>query len=173
MKNSIYELKYLGKTYYKVTYKVESIESKVIKFSECFLDENLDKVPDFLQEELMDGEWDTDVSLVKKELMREALNSHKDYIEILTEQNEIMATALKDLIDYHHLIGNRDCSFTTNEIHINLYKLAENGLKDADSVSLDKDVERLLPLSIFGFTSAEELLADIKIITDNYKKQAI
>lgn len=116
MKNSIYELRHLGKTYYKVTYKIESVESKVIKFSECFLDENLDKVPDFLQEELMDA---NSTSLMKK-----------TELEILTEQNEIMATALKDLIDYHHLIGNRDCPFTTNEIHILIEKILNQNQDD-------------------------------------------
>ncbi len=90
----------------------------------------------------------------------------KTELEIVREQNEIMATALRDLIDYHHHIGNSDCSYTNNQIHTTLYKLANNGLNDANNVSIEKN-EYVEP--IFGFTSAQ-LLADIKIITDAHNK---
>jgi molybdopterin-guanine dinucleotide biosynthesis protein A len=89
----------------------------------------------------------------------------KTELQIVREQNEIMATALRELIDYHHHIGNSDCSYSNNEIHNTLYKLAKNGLHDADYVSF-REKEYVEP--IFGFTSAQ-LLADIRIITDNYK----
>ena len=84
-------------------------------------------------------------------------------IEILKEQNEILKTALQDIVDYHHHIGNSDCPYTINQIHTTLYKLATNGLSDAKDVC---ESEYVAP--IFGFTS-EQLLADIKIITDDYK----
>jgi hypothetical protein len=89
----------------------------------------------------------------------------KTELQIVREQNEIMATALRDLIDYHHHIGNSDCTHSNNQIHTTLYKLATNGLKDAENVSIEEN-EYVEP--IFGFTSAQ-LLADIRIITDNYK----
>jgi hypothetical protein len=86
----------------------------------------------------------------------------KTEIEIVKEQNEIMATALKSLIDYHHHIGNSDCSYTRNEIQITLYKLATNGLKDAENVPTYKAE---LP---FMFNS-KDLLASFQAICDDYK----
>jgi hypothetical protein len=91
----------------------------------------------------------------------------KTELEIVREQNEIMATALRDLIDYHHHIGNSDCPYTRNEIQITLYNLANNGLNDANNVSIEKN-EYVEP--IFGFTSAQ-LLADFTIITTDYNNK--
>lgn len=91
----------------------------------------------------------------------------KSEIEILKEQNEILKTALQDIVDYHHHIGNSDCPYTITQIHNNLYKLATNGLKDSEEHCVNEN-EYVEP--IFGFTSAQ-LLADFNIITSDYNKK--
>lgn len=90
----------------------------------------------------------------------------KTELEIVREQNEIMANALRDLIDYHHHIGNSDRTYTNNQIHTTLYKLATNGLNDANNVSIEKTE----PLIMF---TSEQLLADIKSICDDYNATII
>lgn len=90
----------------------------------------------------------------------------KTELEIVREQNEIMATALRDLIDYHHHIGNSDCSYTNNQIHTTLYKLATNGLNDANNVSIEK------PEKPYMFNS-KELLASFQSICDDYNTTLI
>ena len=90
----------------------------------------------------------------------------KTELEIVREQNEIMATALRDLIDYHHHIGNSDCPYTNNQKQTTLYKLATNGLNDANNVSIHKTE----PLIMF---TSEQLLADIRSICDDYNSTLI
>jgi hypothetical protein len=90
----------------------------------------------------------------------------KTELEIVREQNEIMATALRDLIDYHNHIGNRDCPYSNNEIFTTLYNLANNGINDASNICIDK------PETPYMFNS-KELLASFQSICDDYNTTLI
>ena len=80
----------------------------------------------------------------------------------LQEENAILRKALQDTIDFHHLIGNRDCPFTTNQIMVTLYKTAERGLADADNV---KKVVAINPLDTSG------LFDNINTICQDYNSK--
>lgn len=43
-------------------------------------------------------------------------------IEIIKSENEMLKKALQDQVDYHHFIGNRECTITVTESFIYLYK---------------------------------------------------
>ena len=90
----------------------------------------------------------------------------KTELEIVREQNEIMATALRDLIDYHHHIGNSDCSYTNNQIQITLYNLANNGINDANNVCIEKQEKPYM-------FNSKELLASFQSICDDYNTTLI
>ena len=80
----------------------------------------------------------------------------KTETEILKAQNKILETALIDLIDYHHHIGNRDCPLSLNEIHNKLYSIAANGLKESVLVTEEK-------IEGFDMFNIMPLLSEIKI----------
>jgi hypothetical protein len=90
----------------------------------------------------------------------------KTELEIVREQNEIMATALRDLVDYHHHIGNSDCSYTRNQIQITLYNLANNGINDANNVCIEKQEKPYM-------FNSKELLASFQSICDDYNTTLI
>jgi hypothetical protein len=54
-------------------------------------------------------------------------------LELLKSENEKLKQALQDQIDYHHFIGNRECTITANESFIYLYKNAKNALIETKS----------------------------------------
>jgi hypothetical protein len=80
----------------------------------------------------------------------------------LQEENAILRKALEDTINFHHLIGNDDCPFTTNQIMVTLYKTAERGLADADNVN---KVVAINPLDTSG------LFDNIKNICQDYNSK--
>jgi hypothetical protein len=53
--------------------------------------------------------------------------------EILKAENAMLKQALQDAIDYHHFIGNRECTITVNESFIYLYKNAKDALIKSNS----------------------------------------
>ena len=55
-------------------------------------------------------------------------------IKFLLEENKIMKSALEGIIDYHHVVGNRDVSVSHNEFCVKNYRLAQAGLEDAARV---------------------------------------
>jgi hypothetical protein len=54
-------------------------------------------------------------------------------LEILKAENEMLKQALQDQVDYHHFIGNRECTITVNESFTYLYKNAKDALLKSNS----------------------------------------
>ena len=79
----------------------------------------------------------------------------------LQQENAILKQALQSSIDYHHHIGNDDCPYSINQILVTLYKIAKNGLQDAEKVN-----ELPVPTPLI----ADDLLGAIKTICEDYNK---
>jgi len=56
-------------------------------------------------------------------------------IEELQAENEMLKKVLNDQVDYHHFIGNRECTISVNESFIHLYNSAKNALIETKSWS--------------------------------------
>lgn len=80
----------------------------------------------------------------------------------LQEENAILRKALQDTIDFHHHIGNDDCTYTQNHIMVTLYKTAQKGLADADNVN---KVVAINPLDTSG------LFDNINTICQDYNSK--
>lgn len=89
-------------------------------------------------------------------------DAQSNVINFLLEENKIMKSALESIIDYHHVVGNRDVSVSHNEFAVKNYRLAQTGLEDAARVR----ATNVHPV----FT---DILSGIKKICEDYNEKLL
>ena len=89
-------------------------------------------------------------------------DAQSNVINFLLEENKIMKSALESIIDYHHVVGNRDVSVSHNEFAVKNYRLAQAGLEDAARVR----ATNVHPV----FT---DILSGIKKICEDYNEKLL
>jgi hypothetical protein len=120
-----------------------------------------------------DLSWDSDPQYAKflRDKARESIvaepttakeDTQSNVIKFLLEENKIMKSALESIIDYHHVVGNRDVSVSHNEFAVKNYRLAQAGLEDAARVR----ATNVHPV----FT---DILSGIKKICEDYNEKLL